>query len=112
MSQVTHLKYCLEIVLDGPLTPPALEDMEVAVGVEIAVKSPASSVEQFTPSSARLSRNAGRETMYRPSFSVNVNYFEMKNPVPQCWVVSKQQCFVVPRQVCRNTTKQQCRFQI
>ena len=58
MSQVTHLKYCLEIVLDGPLSPPALQDMEVAVVVEAAVKSPASSVEQFTPRSARLSRNA------------------------------------------------------
>ena len=115
MSQVTHLKYFLEIVLDGPLTPPALQDMEVAVGGEAAVKSPASSVEQFTPRSARLSRNA-REVFFNKMTGegngVNVSHFEMKNPVPQCWVVSKQQCSVVPRQVCRNTTEQQCRFQL
>ena len=52
------MKYFLNIILGGLLTPPALEDMEVAVGLEAAVKSPASSVEQFTPRSARLSRNA------------------------------------------------------
>ena len=57
------MKYFLNIILDGLLTRPALEDMELAVGVdralvvEVVVKYPDSSAGQFTPSSATLSLN-------------------------------------------------------
>ena len=96
------------IFLGGLLTPPALEDMEVAVVVEApqvatvlvaegVVKSPDSSVGQFRPSSARLSLNA-REVFINKSTGQGNDVeatgnpfpficFEMKtlpSPVPNC----------------------------
>ena len=101
------MKYFLNIILDGLLTRPALEDMELAVGleahqvdralvVEAVVKYPDSSAGQFTPSSATLSLNV-REVFIVLMVSTSpkqtslififLNYFEMKTalfPVQDC----------------------------
>ena len=96
------MKYFLNIILDGLLTRPALEDMELAVGVdralvvEVVVKYPDSSAGQFTPSSATLSLNV-REIFIVLMVSTSpkqtslififLNYFEMKTalfPVQDC----------------------------